>query len=87
MSARVYEVFGRPVSGKPAAHLGSLVADDDELAGLYANQIFGRRGENQDIAVVARADVRPGKVYARCANALRDVPTTRGQSRGERDGA
>jgi hypothetical protein len=51
---RLFDVFGRSAPGKAVTHLGSVAAWDQEFAQLYATQLFGRRGENQDIAIAAR---------------------------------
>jgi len=51
VSERVYDVFGRSKRGAQSVRLGSLAAPDDQLALLYATQLFGRRGEHVDIYV------------------------------------
>jgi 1,2-phenylacetyl-CoA epoxidase PaaB subunit len=61
----LFDVFGRPEPGKPSTHLGSVAAPDEELARLYATQLFGRRGENHDITVAVRGQALPAQPYAR----------------------
>ncbi len=51
---RLFDVFGRAAPGKALTHLGAVAAWDQEFAQLYATQLFGRRGESQDIAIAAR---------------------------------
>lgn len=55
--AEVFEVFRREKHGKPMEHAGSLEAPDPRLAEAYARQLFGRRGEADELWVVARAAV------------------------------
>ena len=55
--AEVFEVFRREKHGKPMEHAGSLEAPDPRLAESYARQLFGRRGEADELWVVARAAV------------------------------
>ena len=55
----VYEVFRRDKAGAPMVHAGSVTAPSDELALIYAREVYGRRGESQALWVVPRAAVLP----------------------------
>jgi ring-1,2-phenylacetyl-CoA epoxidase subunit PaaB len=52
-----YEVFRRAKAAEPLEHAGSVEAPDDQLALLYARQVYGRRGESETLWVVPRAAV------------------------------
>ena len=62
-----YEVFRREQAAEPLEHAGSLEAPDDQLAPVYARQVFGRRGESETLWVVPREAVvvTPGPSRAR----------------------
>jgi ring-1,2-phenylacetyl-CoA epoxidase subunit PaaB len=53
----VYEVFRRDKEGAPMVHAGSVAAPSDDLALIYAREVYGRRGESQALWVVPRAAV------------------------------
>jgi ring-1,2-phenylacetyl-CoA epoxidase subunit PaaB len=55
--ARQYEVFRREHDGKPLEHAGSLEAPADDLAVLYARQIYGRRNDADTLWIVPREAV------------------------------
>ena len=52
-----YEVFRRAKHSEPLEHAGSVEAPDDQLAVLYARQVFGRRGESETLWVVPREEI------------------------------
>lgn len=54
---RTYEVFLRKGGKEPFEHAGSLDAPDDELAVLLAREAYVRRGEGEEMWLVARANV------------------------------
>jgi ring-1,2-phenylacetyl-CoA epoxidase subunit PaaB len=53
----VYEVFRRDKAGAPMVHAGSVTATSDDLALIYAREVYGRRGESLALWVVPRAAV------------------------------
>jgi phenylacetate-CoA oxygenase PaaH subunit len=53
----VYEVFRRDKAGAPMVHAGNVTAPSDELALIYAREVYGRRGESLALWVVPRAAV------------------------------
>jgi phenylacetate-CoA oxygenase PaaH subunit len=53
----VYEVFRRDKAGAAMVHAGSVAAASDELALIYAREVYGRRGESLALWVVPRAAV------------------------------
>ncbi len=53
----LFEVFVRSRRGLDHQHVGSLRADDAEMALLYAREIYTRRREGISIWVVRSADV------------------------------
>lgn len=55
---QVYEVFRREKAAAPMVHAGSVTATSDDLALIYAREIFGRRGESQALWVVPRAAIQ-----------------------------
>lgn len=61
----LYDVYGREKPGAPVTHLGTLEAPDEELAGLYASQLFARRGECHGLHVEARAKQQAAPSYER----------------------
>jgi 1,2-phenylacetyl-CoA epoxidase PaaB subunit len=65
---RMYDVFGRAKPGAQLHHLGSLSADDEHLAQLYASQLFARRGENVDLVIAPREHLLQVGAYARVLN-------------------
>ncbi len=52
-----YEVFLKAEGRDGFAHAGSLDANDDELAVLYARETYIRRGEGAHAWVVRRSNV------------------------------
>jgi phenylacetate-CoA oxygenase PaaH subunit len=52
-----YEVFLKPDGRDGFAHAGSLDADDDEMALLYARETYIRRGEGAAAWVVRRSNL------------------------------
>ena len=83
----LYDVFGRAKPGAPVTHLGSLEAPDDELARLYASQLFSRRGEQHDLHVEARTQQQAAPAYERVLDhhALRDGASLSAQRRLARE--
>ncbi|WP_225414631.1 hypothetical protein [Stigmatella hybrida] len=61
----LYDVYGREKPGAPVMHLGTLEAPDEELAGLYASQLFARRGECHGLYVEARTKQQTAPSYER----------------------
>jgi 1,2-phenylacetyl-CoA epoxidase PaaB subunit len=61
----LYDVYGREKPGGPVTHLGTLEAPDEDLAGLYASQLFARRGECHGLHVEARAKQQSAPSYER----------------------
>jgi ring-1,2-phenylacetyl-CoA epoxidase subunit PaaB len=56
--SQVYEVFRREKMGAAMVHAGSVTATSDDLALIYAREVYGRRGESQALWVVPRAAVQ-----------------------------
>ncbi|MBK9712586.1 MAG: phenylacetic acid degradation protein PaaB [Kouleothrix sp.] len=54
----VYEIFRREKAAAPMVHAGSVTATSDDLALIYAREVFGRRGESQALWVVPRAAIQ-----------------------------
>jgi ring-1,2-phenylacetyl-CoA epoxidase subunit PaaB len=54
---QVYEIFSRPKAGAAMTYAGSVVAPSDDLALIYAREVYGRRGESHELWVVPRAAV------------------------------
>ena len=51
---KVYEVFLKKAGKDPFVHAGSFEASDDELAAVLARESYARRGEGQEMWLVAR---------------------------------
>lgn len=58
LASRVYEVFTRAKDGAPMTHAGNVVAASDDLALIYAREVYGRRGESRAIWVVPRSAIQ-----------------------------
>jgi ring-1,2-phenylacetyl-CoA epoxidase subunit PaaB len=54
---QVFEVFRQEEEGEPFRHAGSLLAPDNEMARLYARDLYGRRHESVRLWVVPRSAV------------------------------
>jgi phenylacetate-CoA oxygenase PaaH subunit len=54
----VYEVFRREKPGGPMIHAGNVTAASDDLALIYAREVFGRRGESEELWIVPRGAIR-----------------------------
>lgn len=51
-----FDVFSSDGRRGTIVYQGSLEAPDDDLAQLYAERLFGRRGESKALWIVRRAD-------------------------------
>jgi phenylacetate-CoA oxygenase PaaH subunit len=54
---RIYEVFLKKAGKDPFVHAGSFEASDDELAVVLARESYSRRGEGDEMWLVARDHV------------------------------
>jgi ring-1,2-phenylacetyl-CoA epoxidase subunit PaaB len=54
---KVYEVFLKKPGRDPFTHAGSLEAPDDEVAHLLARETYARRGEGEEMWLVAREHI------------------------------
>lgn len=52
---RVWEVFRREREGAPMTHAGNIAADSEQLALIYAREVYGRRGESHELWVAPRS--------------------------------
>jgi ring-1,2-phenylacetyl-CoA epoxidase subunit PaaB len=54
---KVYEVFLKRPGRDPFTHAGSLEAPDDEIAYVLARETYARRGEGEEMWLVAREHI------------------------------
>ena len=54
---RIYEVFLKRPGRDPFTHAGSLEAPDDEVAHVLARETYARRGEGEEMWLVAREHI------------------------------
>jgi phenylacetate-CoA oxygenase PaaH subunit len=66
---KVYEVFLKKAGKDPFVHAGSLEASDDELAAVLGRESYARRGEGQEMWLVARDHLIEVDVELLAANA------------------
>ena len=54
----IFEVFRQERNGQPLQHAGTVTAPDERFAEIYAREQYGRRGESDELWLVARDAVQ-----------------------------